>query len=134
MEMQHTLNHQNDDNVDNEICSNDKVHDFETSNDVQDSINGISAQDVDTEVKREIVFPNEPGVTIDLSDDDIGFIRDVIAYDTDEDMEQTIEIEYNHLSFHPKRRVKNEIDGFDLVTGKILVDINVRSNEYVFNS
>lgn len=134
MEIQRSLNHQNDDNVDNETCSNDKVNDFEPSNNVQDSINEISAQDVDAAVKKEIVFPNEPGVTIDLSDDDIGFIRDVIAYDSDEDMEQTIEIEYNHLSFHPKRRVKNEIDGFDLVTGKILVDINVRSNEYVFNS
>lgn len=136
MEMQRSLNHQkqNDDDADNEICSNGKVNDFEPSNNVQDSINEISAQDVDATVKKEIVFPNEPGVTIDLSDDDIGFIRDVIAYDSDEDMEQTIEIEYNHLSFHPKRRVKNEIDGFDLVTGKILVDINVRSNDYVFNS
>lgn len=137
MEMQRSLNHQNDDNVDNEICSNDEVNDFEPSiisNNVQVSINEISAQDVDAAVKKEIVFPNEPGVTIDLSDDDIDFIRDVIAYDSDEDMEQTIEIEYNHLSLHPKRRVKNEIDGFDLMTGKILVDINVRSNEYGFNS
>lgn len=53
-------------------------------------------------IKEEIVFPNEPDLTINVSDDEQEVLGDVIAYDRDEDIEEMIEIEYNHLSFHTK--------------------------------
>lgn len=77
-------------------------------------------------VKKEIVFPNEPGLTIDISDDELEVIREIIAYDSDEDPEQMLEIE-SQLLLRPKTIVKAENDSFDLVTGKMLVEINVSS-------
>lgn len=75
-------------------------------------------------VKKEIVFPNEPDLTIDVSDEELEVIREIMAYDSDEDPEIAIESEYNLLP-RPKTILKSENDSFDLVTGKLKFEINV---------
>lgn len=113
--------------------SNNGTDDNGSLNSVQNSAHGSevasvghSSIDVAT-IKKDIHFPNEPDLIIDVSDDELEMLRDVIAYDSDEDPEEMIEIEYNHLAFHPKRKIKIENDEDDMVTGKLLVNINVRS-------
>lgn len=129
-------NNQTDTIGDGAIRSNDATDENRPLNGVHESGSGsqtasigLDDKQVGGSIKNEIVFLNEPDLRIDVGDYELEVIRDVIAYDSDEDPEAMIEIEYSHLSFHPRRIVKNVNDDYDLVTGNIFVEVNVRSNK-----